>query len=433
MRGYADVYAQAGVQLPASIRTTVERAPPVVYAMLTSGVGFRGVLMVLKELGVDLSAPFDVELFVQSGIRQVHTNAVSFALTFLWTSMRSSREHERLEILLEVVGPYVRVPFAVTEDEGRVITARYAGGAAAPPLMVRGGPVVAVADGLDALTVTLLDWANENPPRSKEGISTRLYARLRLLWKHGARVKSAFIPKLLTPAMMMSDDDVAEGDAEGVAEEGEGAPFGRQGLILYCAPECPDIDAFVPTAREAARVRAYAQLICRLVREGVLDAAVTRKGIGTGNLLRYVVRCGASEDRAPGRREDLIALLREMRQTLGFSLINSRVRRVADLGDMIDAVDVVIKEELEERRMALAAQKMLLAHYGLPRELSQTIADGAMTDPTLASGARKLYETLQQRSRSERVVVGAREGAEGATASMGDDTVLAEYGARAFF
>ena len=29
MRGYADVYAQAGVQLPASIRTTVERAPPV--------------------------------------------------------------------------------------------------------------------------------------------------------------------------------------------------------------------------------------------------------------------------------------------------------------------------------------------------------------------------------------------------------------------
>ena len=93
--------------------------------------------------------------------------------------------------------------------------------------------------------------------------------------------------------------------------------------------------------------------------------------------------------------------------------------------------------------MALAAQK-LLAHYGMPRELSQTIADGATTaDPTLASGARKLYETLQQRSRSERVVVGAREeacraegaeeGARGGAVGMGDDAVLAEYGARAFF
>ena len=55
-------------------------------------------------------------------------------------------------------------------------------------------------------------------------------------------------------------------------------------------------------------MRAYAQLICRQVREGILKAAVTRKVRGRGNLLRYVVRCGASEDRAPGRREDLIEI-----------------------------------------------------------------------------------------------------------------------------
>ena len=373
--------------------------------MLTAGIGSRGVLMVLKEVAVDLSAPFDVELFVQSGIRQVHTNAVSFALTFLWTSMRSSREHERRETLLEVVGPYVRVPHGINgfaSGEGGEMRMFEAELAAALPLMVRGDPV-AVADGLDALTVTLLDWSGEDPPRSK-GISTRLYARLRLLWKHGARVKSAFIPKLLAPTM--AKDDVSD------AEEGEGG--GLQGLILYCAPECPDIDAFVPTAAEAARVRAYAQLICRQVREGILKAAVTRKVRGRGNLLRYVVRCCASEDRVPGRREDLIELLRDMCQTLGFSLINSRVRRVADLDDMIDAVDAVIKEEIEERRMALAAQKML-AHYGMPRELSQTIIADSSADPTLASGERKLYEMLQARGNAE----GAAEGGRG-------DSVLAE-------
>ena len=218
---------------------------------------------------------------------------------------------------------------------------------------------------------------------------------------------------------------------------------GRETLLQFCALECPDIDAFVPTAAEAARVRAYAQLICRLVREGILEAAVTRKGRGRGNLLRYVVRCGASEDRAPGRREDLIELLRDMRQTLGFSLINSRVSRVADLDDMIDAVDVVIQEEIEKRRTALATQKML-THYGMPRELSQTIiADGA-ADPTLASGARKLYETLQARVGAEGARFASRESQDCTTEAAqaggpftADDIacgeVLAEYGARSFF
>ena len=197
IRNYADVYMQPDVMLPAAKFASMERAPPVLYAMLTAGARFRDVLMLMKGVGVDLSAPFDVEIFTRKGASRLHTNAVSFALTYLWTSMRSDREHERLETLLEVLGPYVRGIFGDVR-------------AAAPPLMIRCHPT----DGLDALTVTLLHWAGSDPPRRKSH-STRLYQRLRLLWEHGARVISPFVPEAPVAA-------VAEGDISPL-ESQEGA------------------------------------------------------------------------------------------------------------------------------------------------------------------------------------------------------------------